>query len=229
MAGAVTDGLAASGIPRCDGGAMAENRSLRRSVEGWRRAFREWMADPGTREASSRPSCSTTVAWPGRWTSSPRSTPRSARLPPAPVPASPRPAGARQAAPTGFFREFVVEAKGEHAGRLDVKHGGIMIIGNLARARAVAAGSTEKTTRGRLRAAADAGGFDDETRPTVSPRRSASCGRSASGIRPRRSVRASRRTTSSTRPRSAGSREAGCGPRSASSRTRRRSWTPTWA
>ena len=35
--------------------------------------------------------------------------------------------------PTGFFRDLVVERKGEHAGRLDVKHGGITIVNNLAR------------------------------------------------------------------------------------------------
>ena len=35
--------------------------------------------------------------------------------------------------PTGFLRDLVVEAKGEHAGRLDVKHGGITIITNIAR------------------------------------------------------------------------------------------------
>jgi CBS domain-containing protein len=36
--------------------------------------------------------------------------------------------------PTGFVRDFVVEARGSHAGTLDVKHGGITPITNLARA-----------------------------------------------------------------------------------------------
>lgn len=164
LAGAVTDGLAASGIPRCDGGAMAENRSLRRSVEGWRRAFREWMADPGMKG-----SILTSIVFDYRRVAGSLDVESALD---AEIRAAPhRPLFLRHLArraldtrpPTGFFREFVVEAKGEHAGRLDVKHGGIMIVGNLARARAVAAGSTEKTTRGRLRAAAAAGSFDEET------------------------------------------------------------------
>jgi CBS domain-containing protein len=65
--------------------------------------------------------------------------------------------------PTGFFRDLVLQAKGEHAGRLDIKHGGITIIGNMARAFAIGAGLTERRTIGRLRAAADVGAIDRET------------------------------------------------------------------
>jgi CBS domain-containing protein len=66
--------------------------------------------------------------------------------------------------PTGFHKDLVVESKGQHAGRLDVKHKGITIIGNLARAASIGAGLTEKRTIGRLRAAADAGTITLETR-----------------------------------------------------------------
>jgi len=66
--------------------------------------------------------------------------------------------------PTGFFRDFVVEEKGEHAGKLDLKHGGLVIIGELARAWAVAVGSTARGTLPRLEAAAAAGSIDEETR-----------------------------------------------------------------
>jgi CBS domain-containing protein len=66
--------------------------------------------------------------------------------------------------PTGFFRDLVVEAKGEHAGRLDIKHGGITIIGNLARAYAIGAGLTEKRTIARLSAAASVGAIDEGSR-----------------------------------------------------------------
>jgi CBS domain-containing protein len=58
----------------------------------------------------------------------------------------------------------VVEAKGEHAGALDIKHRGITIIGNLARAYAVGAGLTAKSTLARLDAAASARVIDDDTR-----------------------------------------------------------------
>jgi CBS domain-containing protein len=68
-----------------------------------------------------------------------------------------------QAPPTGFFRDLVVEAGGEHAGRLDVKHGGITIITSLARAYAIGAGLTERRTIERLRAAPAAGMADRAT------------------------------------------------------------------
>jgi CBS domain-containing protein len=58
--------------------------------------------------------------------------------------------------PTGFVRNLVVEAKGEHAGRLDIKHGGITIVTSLARLWAVRAGMTQKGTLARLDAAAQA-------------------------------------------------------------------------
>jgi len=47
-----------------------------------------------------------------------------------------------------------VERRGEHAGRLDVKRGGITIVTNLARVWAAAARSTAKDTLGRLETAA---------------------------------------------------------------------------
>jgi CBS domain-containing protein len=52
--------------------------------------------------------------------------------------------------PTGFVRDLVVERHGEHAGRLDMKRGGITIIGNLARVQAVAGGMVAKGTVERL-------------------------------------------------------------------------------
>ena len=84
--------------------------------------------------------------------------------------------------PTGFLRDFVVEAHGEHAGRLDVKHGGILIIGNLARGWAIGAGLTATRTLDRLAAAAGADVIDAETR-MASRRRSASSGRSGCATR----------------------------------------------
>jgi CBS domain-containing protein len=66
--------------------------------------------------------------------------------------------------PTGFFKDLVVESKGQQAGRLDIKHKGITIVGNLARAAAIRAGLTERRTIGRLRAAADVGSIPEETR-----------------------------------------------------------------
>ena len=93
--------------------------------------------------------------------------------------------------PTGFVRDLVVEAKGEHAGRLDIKHGGITIVTNLARTWAVRAGITQKErwpawmpphTPRRTRSTPTSRGN--------SPRRSTSSGRSGSGIKPSRWQRA---------------------------------------
>jgi CBS domain-containing protein len=58
--------------------------------------------------------------------------------------------------PTGFLRGLVVEHSGEHRGQLDLKHGGLVPIVDLARWAGVAAGVTSASTRERLRAAADA-------------------------------------------------------------------------
>ena len=64
--------------------------------------------------------------------------------------------------PTGFRGNLVVEGKGEHAGRLDVKHGGITLITNIARVLGLGSGLTERSTVKRLRGAAAAGRIDTE-------------------------------------------------------------------
>jgi CBS domain-containing protein len=69
--------------------------------------------------------------------------------------------------PTGFMRNFVVESKGEHAGRLDVKHGGVTLISNLARFYAIRAGRPEKGTLDRLRAAQETSQIGDEDREAL--------------------------------------------------------------
>jgi CBS domain-containing protein len=59
--------------------------------------------------------------------------------------------------PTGFLRGLVVEHGGQHRGRLDLKHGGVIPIVDLARWAGMAAGVTSASTAARIRAAADAG------------------------------------------------------------------------
>jgi len=72
-----------------------------------------------------------------------------------------------QRPPTGFFRDLVVESHGEHAGRFDVKHGGIMIVTSLARAWALRHGRPEKGTLERLRGAVASGEIDEESREAL--------------------------------------------------------------
>jgi CBS domain-containing protein len=59
--------------------------------------------------------------------------------------------------PTGFLRDFVVEHSGDHRGRLDLKHGGLVPIVDLARWAGMGAGVTSGSTPERLRAAEAAG------------------------------------------------------------------------
>jgi Putative nucleotidyltransferase substrate binding domain len=66
--------------------------------------------------------------------------------------------------PTRFVRGLVVEGKGEHAGRLDIKHGGVAIVANLARYYAISVRSSETSTPARLEAALVAGAIDEEAR-----------------------------------------------------------------
>ena len=157
LATAVTDGLQACGISRCRGNVMAENPAWRRTLDGWRRRFAEYMADPeimGTRVSN--------IAFDYRRVAgavdiepaldevirSARDDPAFMRRLVATVLES-RP-------PVGRFRDFVIERGGEHPGTVDVKHGGITVITNLARLHAIRAGITENRTLERLRGAATA-------------------------------------------------------------------------
>jgi CBS domain-containing protein len=166
VAKAVTSGLESAGIHRCRGDAMAENRALRRSVEGWIRGLRGWMADPGVEG-----SVLSSIVFDFRKLAGPLDP--EPRLDAVVAEARTRyPQFLRHLArraldtepPTGFRRDLVVQAKGEHAGTLDVKHRGIMIVTNLARTFAVRAGRSEKGTLQRLRGAVESGQIDEESR-----------------------------------------------------------------
>jgi CBS domain-containing protein len=166
LAHQVTSGLADAGIHRCNGDAMAEHPSLRRSLEGWKESFRGWIDDPG-----SEGSVLSSIAFDYRQIAGELlAEPALDEVVRTEAPRHPWFAGhlGRRALdlkpPTGFFRDFVVEAKGEHAGRLDIKHGGITIVTNLARAYDVRGGRTEKGTLARLRAASEAGQISDASR-----------------------------------------------------------------
>jgi CBS domain-containing protein len=157
----VTDGLEEAGIPRCRGDVMAANPALRHSLAGWVRQFREWMSTPG-----STGSFQLSIVFDYRRVAGPldpepdldRVVATSSQFPLFLRHLARR--GLDERPPTGFFRDLVVEARGEHAGRLDVKHGGVTIIGNLARAAAVSRGRTPKRTIERLRAAAASEALD---------------------------------------------------------------------
>jgi CBS domain-containing protein len=169
LAHQVTAGLADAGIHRCQGDAMAEHPALRRSLEAWADAFRGWIDDPGAEG-----SVLSSIAFDHRQIAGDLSAePVLDDVVRTEAPRHPWFAGhlGRRALdlkpPTGFVRDFVVEAKGDYAGRLDIKHGGITIVTNIARAYDVRAGRTEKGTLARLRAAADAGELAESSREAL--------------------------------------------------------------
>ena len=166
LAERVTSGLESAGIPRCNGDAMAVHPGLRRSVDSWADAFRTWMSDP-----SLDGSILSSIAFDFRRVDGPLDVEPGLH---AVVSTAPRvyPQFLRHLThraldrkpPTGFRRNLVLESKGEHAGRLDIKRGGVAIIANIARAYAIAGGRPEKGTLDRLRAAEVAGMLDADRR-----------------------------------------------------------------
>jgi CBS domain-containing protein len=154
----VVAGLEACGLRTDEHGASASELLFVRSLRSWQSAARAWLEDPTLEQAlilvsvlvDSRP------VW-GVHTGTPVSD--TFRLAPR------HPGLLRQLArfalsyrpPTGFFRGLVVEHSGEHRGRLDLKHGGLIPIVDLARWAGIAAGVTSASTTERLRAAASAG------------------------------------------------------------------------
>jgi len=154
----VVAGLEQCGLRADTHGASASNVVFVRSLASWRHAATSWIGDPTQDKAvllasvlvDSRP------VW-GVHTGSPVSD--TFRLAPR------NPALLRMLArfalsyrpPTGFLRGLVVEHSGEHRGRLDLKHGGIIPVVDLARWAGMAAGVTSASTSERLHAAADAG------------------------------------------------------------------------
>jgi len=165
VARAVEDGLRACGIKPDARGASASSPLFARSLSAWRAAVQELSEDP-TREnalilisliADSRPlwgsgtgagalAAGASFADP-LWQA--RARPDLLRLL-AHLALSFRP-------PTGFLRDFVVEHSGERRGQLDIKHGGMIPIVDLARWAGMAARATSGSTVERLRAAEAAG------------------------------------------------------------------------
>jgi CBS domain-containing protein len=69
--------------------------------------------------------------------------------------------------PTGFLRDIVVEHSGEHRGRFDIKHGGLLPVIDIARYAALKADIDVLGTRERLRAGAEGGVLTAEQATTL--------------------------------------------------------------
>jgi CBS domain-containing protein len=156
VARAVEEGLRACGLPSDAHGASAADPLFARSLDSWHRAARSLAKDPTQDKglilasvlADSRPVWSSRgVIGNGLWEARPH--PELLRML-ARFALSFRP-------PTGFLRDFVVEHSGERRGQLDLKHGGMIPIVDLARWAGMAAGVASAPTPERLRAAQAAG------------------------------------------------------------------------
>jgi CBS domain-containing protein len=158
LAREVMGGMRACGLRMDENGVNADAAPFVRSVESWQHAAQSWMSDPTQDKAliltsvilDNRPvwgvHTGTPVADTFRLASSyPRLLRMLARFA-----LSHRPATRR-------FRGLVLDHGGDHPGTVDLKHGGLVPILDLARWGAMSAGVTSATTPERLRAAADAG------------------------------------------------------------------------
>ncbi len=154
LAEIVTAGLEAAGIPRCTGDAMATHPTLRRPIGDFAGMFGRWMDHPDTQAT-----VLSSIGYDFRHVVGPLNA--EPTLDEAVRRARGHPDFIRRLSrraldlrpPTGFFRDLVVEGRGAHAGRLDVKNGGITIVNNLARIWAVRSGIIQKGTLARLEAA----------------------------------------------------------------------------
>jgi CBS domain-containing protein len=162
----VVDALKRGGIEPCGRGASAARPAFARSLRSWQSEVARWQHDPGMEQALMLSSivAEARPVW-GMHAGAPLMAAfRDARSRPqlmrglAKLALTHRP-------PTGFMRDLVVEHTGAHAGRLDLKHGGLLPIVDLARYAGLAAGVTSASTRERLRSAAAAG-----TLPTADAR-----------------------------------------------------------
>jgi CBS domain-containing protein len=153
--------IAAAGFAACRAGVMARNREWRRTRASWIELFDRCLRFPDRQRVFLA-----TIAFDLRRVVGPlRLDDELADLL---ATASERPAFlarlTRRALdfrpPTGFLRDFVVERGGGQVGTLDIKHGGVVPIVDIARLRALAAGSTTVGTLDRLRAAGARGSLE---------------------------------------------------------------------
>jgi CBS domain-containing protein len=162
----VTAGLESAGFARCEANVMATNEALRLPLPDWVARFDHWM-----NEQSPKASEQLSIVFDFRAVDGDLRAEDALNA--AMATAVDRPMFLRHLTqraldlkpPIGFTRgRFVLEHGGKHPGTVDLKHGGIVIIGNIARAHAIRSGVTAKRTLDRLRAAEGRGAIDAETR-----------------------------------------------------------------
>jgi CBS domain-containing protein len=165
LATALTDGMEQIGFPRCPGDVMATNPRWRQTVSGWRQTFRTWMNEPEPTPVMEaqiffdmRPVAGDVALYTSLSADILRVAPRSTRFL-AHLAAS----AVQRTPPIGFFRSFVLERDGEHRNSLDLKHGGIAAVVQLARLYCLTHGLAPVNTQTRLTAARNAGAISAES------------------------------------------------------------------
>jgi CBS domain-containing protein len=161
----VNDHLDEAGFSKCRAGVIASNPEWRGTVAVWKERFEGWIRDPGRVG-----SAFTGIAFDYRPVAGPlevrsvldevirsASHQREFMRHMGRLAIDGRP-------PTGFLKDAVVEARGTSAVTLDVKHGGITLITNLARVYSVSAGLSENRTIRRLEEVAAVGRISQEIR-----------------------------------------------------------------
>jgi CBS domain-containing protein len=165
LATVVNDGIERAGIPRCRAGVVASNPEWRGTLALWEERFWGWIREPARTGRAF-----VGIAFDYRRVAGPldvdpildeviRASAKEdqfvRQLAKLAVDARP---------PVGLLKDAVAHPKGKRAPAFDVKQGGIAPITNLARVLAVESGVTENRTLHRLRAAAEAGRLERETR-----------------------------------------------------------------
>jgi CBS domain-containing protein len=154
----VLDVLAGCGVRHDTNGVRADDLRFSRSVGAWRDAVHRWAADPTVDQGAIYLAAlvDATPVWGDELWNPVRAeldTARGTQLVRrvfGQVAAAHRP-------PTGFVRDLVIEASGEHRGTLDLKGGGLAPIVDIARYVAVLCGSSRPDTLSRLEAARSSG------------------------------------------------------------------------
>jgi CBS domain-containing protein len=154
----VLDVVAGCGVRHDTNGVRADDPRFSRSAGAWRDAVHRWAADPTVEQGAiylaalvdATPVWGDEVWAPVRRELDAARRSQLVRRVFGQVAAAHRP-------PTGFVRDLVIEASGEHRGTLDLKSGGLAPIVDIGRHLALLAGSPLPDTLGRLEAARASG------------------------------------------------------------------------
>jgi len=155
LADRVVEQLVRCGFPRCPGNVMATNPQWRQPRAVWQNYFRQWIEVPNEEAL-----LQTAIFFDHRPVYGTLDTEASLR----PIIRRTREsrvflgrlarAALRQTAPINFFRQLVLERRGEQRGLIDLKYRGTAMIVDLARLFALEAGIPETNTIARLRRSA---------------------------------------------------------------------------